>query len=111
MKALHRLNLVSPFHTTECAAIRKKPAKKKSQFDGMPLERREEIQAILIDTMKGLEIQAAASSLVRRHHTSAIAAELRPTEGMRNPWFLVFEMAIGEMMARTADKGARGPKV
>jgi hypothetical protein len=104
MKALHHLNLGAPFHASDCASARKNQ-KKKSQFDGMPQERREEIQTALIDTMKGLDIQCAVSSLLRKDYTKSIAAELRPTEGMRNPWYLAFEMAIGEMMARTRGSG------
>lgn len=74
MKTLHRLKVETPFHASDCATGTKK-------FKGLKLEHREEIQAALIDTMKGLHIQAAATSIVRRHYNEAIATELRPTEG------------------------------
>jgi hypothetical protein len=96
MKILHKLGVDSPFHASDCEA-----AKRRSQYENMPLRQREEIQETLIHSLKGLNITCAASSLIRKDYTASIAATLRPTEKMRNPWFLVFEMAMGTMMTRT----------
>ncbi len=100
MKALHRLKIQTPFHATDCEA-----AKNGSQFEGMERERRDEIQATLIATMRGLDIIGGASSVLRKDYTPDVAAALRQTAGYRHAWYLAFEMVIGEVMVRTQNQG------
>jgi hypothetical protein len=100
MDALGRLRIASPFHASDCEV-----ARKGTQFEGMSRDNRDEIQLTLIDTLKGLNIIAAAGSVLREHYTDEVATELRPSEGLRKLWFLSFEMSIGDMMARTKVAG------
>jgi hypothetical protein len=88
-----------PFHMSDCVCGSKAFAHLR---DDEPA--RLHMQERMIRTFTRLDMQAFGAS-VQRSEYSAIATELRPKSEWRDPWFLAFEAAIGEVMNASAERG------
>jgi len=88
-----------PFHMSDCEVGRKKFA----DFDE---DTRLTMQRRMISTIKGLDMQSYGA-LVFRAEYERVEAQLRPSQTLRNPWFLAFEYGIAAMMKASAAAGKK----
>lgn len=88
-----------PFHMTDCEVGRKSFEYLENDDDS-----RFKMQRRLIETMRGLDMQAYGTSIDRESY-KAVKSYLRPNESLQDPWFFAFESGIQEMIHRSSDRG------
>ncbi len=88
-----------PFHMSDCVV-----GSKLFEYLRGDEAAKEEVQNRMIGTLKGLDIQSYGASIPRAGYTP-LDAQIRPNPALRNPWFLVFEAAILELLDGSKSTG------
>ena len=88
-----------PFHMSDCVV-----GTKLFEYLREDESTRVAMQYRMINTLKGLDIQAYGASLIRAEY-KPLESQLRDNPKLRDPWFLMFEGAVLEILDRSKNAG------